>query len=420
MKPNPIEPALARLREAARHWSTAASNYHDPEEFRIALNACIQSIRNVTFALQNKKKSIPGFDDWYPAWQEALRSDTVMRWCVEARNQIVKQQDLETHSMALASLVVDYGESPKNNIPVNPFASSQEIALSIRDGLLPEHFKRYGYLYVERRWIVTDLADVELLEALAYALSVLRAILLDAITQKGPASFYGDIKKHLPELIEDGAIDEDFLPEFVREFREARSTWLKLSSMDFVRVATTPLETKPAEVEEARLRYRLDELTKTARKKTGIKDLLEHFISLGKRMLEVDGYHAPKVFLFDRKGRVTILEPEFPEHEDKPVIWSHIAKQAKREKATSVMVITEAWFAPFDEALPYRRPEHSPDRKEALQGAVLTNRGESYAVVVPFTRDGETIGFSDETTIDAASLSFFEPFRRIWRKTMRA
>lgn len=421
MTNNPIDPALARLREAARHWASAVSHYHDPEEFRIALNACIQAIRNVTFALQGQKKRIPGFEPWYENWQAALKADTVMKWCVAARNQIVKQQDLETDSVAFAALVVDYQDPPVNKIRVDPFANSRDVALRIREELIPETRKNYGYLYIERRWVISDLRDIELLEALAYALSVLGAILLDTLQQKGPTSFYRNLK--LGSAIQpmvDGEIDEELLPEFARNFREARTTMLKLSSLDFVRLTMVPRETTPEELESARVRYRLDELTKNSKIGSGLKESVDSFLAIGKRMLVVDGHHLPKVFLFDRKNRLTIIEPEFPEHEDKPVIWNRITKQAKRERATSIIVIAESWFAPFDASHPYRRPENSPDRSEALQAAALTYRGQSYAVIVPFTRDDQKIVFGEETVIDAAALTFFEPFRKLWRKTTRS
>jgi hypothetical protein len=73
--------------------------------FRANLNALIQALRNVTFILQSEKHSFDDFDDWYKPWQERLKADPVCRWVVGARNMIVKQGELETHSTAVVRLV---------------------------------------------------------------------------------------------------------------------------------------------------------------------------------------------------------------------------------------------------------------------------------------------------------------------------
>src|SRR5438067_1234385 len=94
----------SRLQEAHRHWHHALHNYADPNAFRSYLNSCIQSLRNVTFVLQQKKASIGNFSDFYEPWQAQLRSDPVLKWVVEARNRVVKQGDLETKSVARTSV----------------------------------------------------------------------------------------------------------------------------------------------------------------------------------------------------------------------------------------------------------------------------------------------------------------------------
>ena len=44
-----------RLLEAHYLWHQAALCYHDPFRFRTHMNALIQALRNITFALQNEK-----------------------------------------------------------------------------------------------------------------------------------------------------------------------------------------------------------------------------------------------------------------------------------------------------------------------------------------------------------------------------
>jgi hypothetical protein len=54
--------------------------------------------RSVTFVLQNLKSHADGFEEWYQAEATALAADPLMRYFVEARNQIEKQGKLNVAS----------------------------------------------------------------------------------------------------------------------------------------------------------------------------------------------------------------------------------------------------------------------------------------------------------------------------------
>jgi hypothetical protein len=58
--------------------------------------------------LQKEHVAVPDFEPCYAGWQERMKADPVMRWLVDARNQIVKRGDLETRSTARA-LIRSYG-----------------------------------------------------------------------------------------------------------------------------------------------------------------------------------------------------------------------------------------------------------------------------------------------------------------------
>jgi len=67
---------LTPLAEAHLLWHQALTNYQEPDAFRANLNATIQSLRNVTFALQSEKHSVANFEEWYSKWQVRLASET--------------------------------------------------------------------------------------------------------------------------------------------------------------------------------------------------------------------------------------------------------------------------------------------------------------------------------------------------------
>jgi hypothetical protein len=101
----PIPKTHRRLVEAHLLWHQTLDNYHNVESFRANLNATIQALRNITFVLQSEKNIIPQFDTWYSQWQSRLKADPTSKWLIDARNTVVKQGELESHSTAEVRLV---------------------------------------------------------------------------------------------------------------------------------------------------------------------------------------------------------------------------------------------------------------------------------------------------------------------------
>jgi hypothetical protein len=64
-QPCPLTKVHGRMDDAHRLWHEALNKYFLPNEFRIAVQYCIQTLRTVSFLLQNSKSLIPDFDAWY-------------------------------------------------------------------------------------------------------------------------------------------------------------------------------------------------------------------------------------------------------------------------------------------------------------------------------------------------------------------
>jgi hypothetical protein len=64
--------------------------WHYPSEFRWNLNAFVQALRNVTFALQSTLADQPRFRPWYEGQQDAMRSDPLLRKYGVLRNWIAE------------------------------------------------------------------------------------------------------------------------------------------------------------------------------------------------------------------------------------------------------------------------------------------------------------------------------------------
>jgi hypothetical protein len=92
----PFTKAERRLTDCAEFWEQAEASYQDPAAFVRYTQATIQGLRSVTFVLQNSKRQIPGFEEWYVGWKEKMRHDHVLRCLVETRNK--KVGDIEPAS----------------------------------------------------------------------------------------------------------------------------------------------------------------------------------------------------------------------------------------------------------------------------------------------------------------------------------
>jgi hypothetical protein len=195
----PLAATHSRLSEAHRHFHEAEANYSDPEAFTAYLNSCIQSLRNVTFVLQKSKGLILGFEQWYQPWQNRMRDDPVLRWLVEARNQIVKCGDLETHSVANIAIVDDYSDSQVMQVPFPPTRSLEALSEDLIDrALLPAELKRASILRIERRWVASDLPQFELLHVLAHGYTTLAYLIQDAHRPLSRAIATTDLPEQLP------------------------------------------------------------------------------------------------------------------------------------------------------------------------------------------------------------------------------
>lgn len=410
--------AIARLKESYLHWNRMAESYEHPEEFRIYLNACIQSLRNVTFVLQKQKSEISNFDQWYESWQNALKADPIMAWCVSARNKIVKEGDLKTHSIARASYVASYLESPQNDFVVDPFMPTDKIALQIANTKLPEKLKHEGFLRVERRWIAEDLQSYELLEALAYTFAVLAQLVMDADSQKGPS--FSTKAEPGENYIDVGfktlGIDHTLLPPCMSTFADYRTVWIKLSTMDVHHLTSRIVKYKKIPKKTIIERYgELDLPTEAIEGKSKIEKMAIYFLEQAKKMLEVDGQLYPMASMLDGKNRLFVIPLEFPSHEDKYQIWHKLAEEVKKFNVEIVFTVAEAWMSKFDPKHPKRRAEESPDRLEAIQLDVISKNQGDFSFCVPFSREDNHIKYSDNLPIDTVSSNFLMPIKRIWK-----
>ena len=154
--------------EAGYFLKRMMEDYHSPDQFRWNLNAFLQSLRNVTFILQNTLSDHHGFRGWYAGQQEEMRQDQLLRKFVEGRNVVVKQRNLYVKSSAdvgmyryrklkLAVIAVQ--------VPVHTSSQYVLTELAPKMNLLDEEHMAIGEEYgVRRTWLVEELGEGNVLD----------------------------------------------------------------------------------------------------------------------------------------------------------------------------------------------------------------------------------------------------------------
>ncbi|WP_331723115.1 hypothetical protein [Nocardia sp. NBC_00511] len=419
----PLNAAEARLREVHRHWHDCARSYQDPEDFRVALNSTIQALRNVTFALQAAKSAVPNFSSWYEPQQTTMRADKILRWIVDSRNKVVKQGDLETHSRLNVAFVIDYTDEAdliareqrtwdeflrcdyanmrESTAQVPVGMSAAEILSDLRQLDLPLMVRQRASVLFERRWVSADMPGYELLTVLAHAYGRLRELvlncheLLDRKLARVAVSI-GDDGNPLEYTIE----EIDRIPfrgglQCMLSTRNIRTTRRRLVDGTVVtEFISHRSEFDPdiQEVLDTQKPYgehpdfpteRIGKLQTSEQ----LAELVEFYRELASGILRSGQDHACFTHYFrngamcDSRLHMTI------DSQGKHALASEIALIALENQADVVVIIGEAWTAPFQATVDggHVPPQYHPDRGECLFISAVARSGATAGMTLPFT-----------------------------------
>ncbi len=400
----PIEPVHRRLADAHELWHRASRDYFEPRAFRISVNACIETLRTVTFILQKNRSTIPNFEGWYSKWQTILAGDKLCSWAKDARNHVEKRGDLETLSTMRVALIDSHFDRPFLEFEVDPMTTTEDVATIVRAKTFPEGVRRDGALRIERRWVATTLPTHELLEALTHVYSILERMLRDAHRQLG--------------IYEP---DED-------SFQERPPCMIWASEQ---RAYTCSLATGEPLTVEKQVHEVTDELNAVARERYGSglpkidaqslrelseRDRAERYLQYAQTVMKRDGFHEPIVIL-DSPGGSEVFTYRDTGRPEKYLFSRQLALEVERTRATSVTVIAEAWMAPVAESGPRINAAEAHSREEVLVVAVATASGGQSILFSRFTRDDGSITFEDAAECDFDPfVGLLAPVRNVWGK----
>lgn len=377
-----------------------------------AYNSLLITIRSVTFLLQKEKALLPDFDAWYEPWRDRMRADPVMRWLVNARNRIEKEGDLDLHSRARVSLLATWeGPLPLIEFDLPPLVSPSDAAASISLEDTPEWIREVGVLILERRWIASDLADHELLEAASHGYGVLAELVDDAHRQVGTRLVSTRVDGERPLVVPTEHIGRR-LPCMVAT--EWRRTVISVADGAEIGRRVTDLPVPSADAEELEERYgRL-------KPATNVREMAEALFEHARRMFETDGGHVTILLPYREGAPLGPRVFQFEDQRAKFVEMRWFAQDVEREGIDTIFFITESWIATPEQVLPMRRrPSGVPDRKEALflHGADASGWQVMYTAIAERDSDGRPMLGPTHLTESPPVDGFLAPVLSVWRGT---
>jgi hypothetical protein len=405
------------LDDCHRLWHLALEHYFDPDGFRVAIQTCIQTLRTVTFVLQNSKDKIPGFDDWYAGAQEQLKGDPILRWAVTARNQVEKQGDLESHSMLKAQVIASYLDLfPVLEVKTELFESLDGIFSKIPHAVLAQQVVKHGYLKVERKWVAESLPEMELLDATAYVFGKLSTLNDEAHHQIGlSGSKTVRMREGSPEAVPGGGPQDGRLPCMVA-VDQHRSLMIELATGHRAKIRQEPFETAKEALEVSRDRYKLDhEFLQDADMKT-LAGLSRSYFKIARRMFETDKAHIALAVLIQKRTPIAHLVLGVENRADKYMIARQLASEVERYNADAIMLINEVWSADLSDLRPFEYPSESAHKTEHLQLYVCSAAGEEIWLSAEIHRTEDSVELAETVEIDPRGSWIFEPVRETWRR----
>lgn len=350
--PSLLDTAYNRLDEAHRAWHTALDGYHRIEDFRAGVNTAIQALRNLTFALQKQKDSLPDFDAWYSGWQEKMRGSVILKELHEARNVIVKQEDLKLHSVATAR-TKGWVDIQKMAFTFDPTKDSYDVAEGFYNAYvvhlpIAEEMKHRLVFEFERKWVYDKLPDHELLDAIAQAYNFFSEMLKDA-EQK--FSIAPRENTSTGEYCEAELNDKGSLRCMILTPQE-RCLSFGVKDGGILLPRTERIHRNEADLMKVHEKYgdfwksdEIEGLLKGVFPDGHPFDQMKLFTQVALSNLKRDGHLVPTSFIFKGSDDVPpmVISHPFLNQEHKLMAMSKVASQIVKNDAKSVLVVSELW-----------------------------------------------------------------------------
>ncbi len=416
---SPLDTAYNRLDEAHRSWHNALSGYHKINDFRAGINSAIQALRNLTFAIQKQKDNLPNFDNWYAGWQSKMKNDPILKELHDARNIIVKEEDLILYSTAKAT-TKGWMDFEKTAFTFDPLQDSYTVAKDFYDTYakylpIAEDLKKRLIFEFERKWVYEKIPDYELLDAISHSYNFLYEILKDA-----EEKFSLPIKENnsTGDYCTNELNDKNKLKCMIITSQE-RCLKFSFENGASLEMKTEKILLKESDLDVAHKRY--GDKWKSDETLALLEGLfadeypfnqMKLFSQVAVAALKKDKHLIPVSFLFKiNDKRPMIISGEFQNQEHKIMVMDNIASEIVKNNIKFVLTIAEIWRYDYDEKNPHFFPtgEQSGRAKEAIEIACLSTN-KIKLIAIPFKKNifGKII-YSKPEVIKESSTDNYPP-----------
>ena len=407
----PLAPAEQRLSDCLSLWLETKNNYFNPNSFRLSLNNCIQTMRNVTFVLQKTKSQFNNFEDWYGGWQEQMRGDNVMTWLISARNVIVKAGDLSTSSKLRISIVETWFAPPYIEIDAPPFIETEDFIKFLAKKKPNNVDLTVGLMRAERRWVDEQLEEYELLEALSHVFVVLSDLLLDAHEN---LHYREDLLKCPWYTCQNPYKGQRV--DCMKAQEWDRTIWLDLNTGQTLRPVDFPVR----KIDDKTVKKHYPDLWQRTGQRKKPKDLKEEADILfedAKTILITDGFHTSIAIIGYPDHHRDIIALQMLDRTEKHLAIRKLAADVERSGATSIILIGEVWVSSTEDYRLTPVGVESPTLREALQLIAANAEGETYTRQVFFAKDENgKIGLGKEFSFSHGEINILRPVKEVWNR----
>lgn len=295
--------------------------------------------------------------------------------------------------------------------------TTEEIVRRLPDFGLPDTFRKHGVLLIERRWVVRELPDMELLDLLAHCYGVLAMLVVDAHRRCGfvMRTFQGD--SHDPKPMRTEHLDRR-LPCMVAT-EEMRTVILHLGTGQVVTPARFVVTADPQRKEEVLARYGSKAGELSIRPGEDLLEASVRWFEMAKRVLVRDGYHLPFLQLVTSDGGGELYTPAADDRQALYVLMHRMASQVERIGAVGLIHTAEFWMAPPEDLKPGQMPSEVSTRREVLQVSAATCDGRLRVHSVEFSKNSEgkiELGKSWVSDRSGGWWGLLEPIREVWER----
>lgn len=402
-----------RLNEVHYLLHKMSENYFNPEEFRIYLNATIQAMRNLTFALQNEKSSFEiSFDEWYTVWQNEMKSDKFMKWLNDSRVQIVHRGDLESKSiLTVRAFAYDDICVETHEVPIN-LTTEEVLRFLLENGYINPISSFNGVVFeVERKWIDKNLVDQELIFVLTHCFEFLYKLVDDAHKVNGININECDSFDKIHEYnFDNGKLS------CLESSNQSRI--LKFSALDG---STRKMKTKTFKVDESKIdkileHYNFNEDSFKQKKDSSVNSFFELMNTTAKKVISTDKFHYPMAFIFDENNKPILVQLQFNDKSEKYLAMDTIAQKVRELNSKKLIFIVDSWVSDdIASYLKYGSLENASNRKECLTVSLIARDCEDRHIHNIYERyKNEKIKFIDEYETHKV-MNYFSPIYKVWK-----